>query len=179
MEDWTHDVELLLEQIRLNSIQMSNHHKDRYLCLKGYLKWFRIPTICLSAVGVFSAVGLDSYLSNTVVSFISCGISLITGLINSIELFMGIQRGMELELSSSKEFYILATDIFKILTLEAPNRMVSGRSFLDERYLAYCKLVDSSILIDSSITDKLIPVQITDDASTPNNSLFNVPLFTT
>ena len=159
-EEWSSDVELLLEQIRLNSIQMSLHHKDRFLVLKSYLRFFRIPTICLSAVGIFTAVGLTGYVSNGVVSFLSCGISLVTGIINSIELYIGVQRGMELELSSSKDFYILATDIFKILTLTPENRMVAGRTFLDEKYQAYCKLIESSIIVDSTINDKLLPFDI-------------------
>ena len=159
-EEWSSDVELLLEQIRLNSIQMSLHHKDRFIVLKSYLKWFRIPTICLSAVGVFIAVGLNGYVDHGVVSFLSCGISLVTGIINSVELYIGVQRGMELELSSSKDFYILATDIFKILTLIPENRMVAGRTFLDEKYQAYCKLIESSIIVDSTINDKLLPFDI-------------------
>ena len=158
--DWSDDVEQLLEQIRVNSIQMSARHKDRYMILKSYLKWFRIPTIILSACGVYSAVGLNGYMSQDFVSVISCGISLVTGIVNSVELYIGVQRGMELELSSSKDFYILSCDIFKILTLAPQNRMISGRIFLDEKYQTYCQLIESSIVLDKHIIDKLIPIDI-------------------
>ena len=179
MEDWSKDVETILEQIRLNAIQMSNHHKGRYLTLKSYLKWFRIPTIVLSAVGVFAAVGLNDHLSNSTVSYINCGISLVTGLINSVELFMGIAKGMEVELASSKEFYVLATDIYKILNLSQENRMVSGRTFLDEKYQCYCKLVDGSILVANNIVDKLLAMRTEEDVdedSTPRR--VNLTFFT-
>jgi len=169
--DWTSDLETCLEQIRLNASLLHNHHRKRFINLQSYLKWFRIPTIVFSAIGVFASVGLNPYLQQGFISLTTCGLSLVTGIINSIELFIGVQKGMELELSSSKDFYILSTDIFKILSLAPTNRMCSGKAFLDEKYQTYCKLIESSALQDSKIKDRLMPLQIGLISASPNSSI--------
>lgn len=155
---WTSDIEYILEQIRSNSMTMSNMHKKRYTELKSILKYFRIPIICMSALNVFASVGLTSYLQQGYISLITCGVSLITGIITSIELFIGIQSSMEVELNSSKDFYILAIDIFRMITLTAENRGIDGRTYLDEKYQVYCKLVETSDIITKKIKENLIPV---------------------
>jgi hypothetical protein len=169
--DWSIDLENVLEQIRLNACMLHLYHRARYLKLKGLLVWFRIPTIVFSALGVFASVGLTPYLEQGFISLTTCGLSLITGIINSVEMFIGVQKGMELELSSSKDFYILATDIFKILSLAPTNRMCSGKMFLDEKYQTYCKLVETSNLLNTKMKDKLAPIEFS--VSTPNPSINN------
>jgi hypothetical protein len=166
--DWSCDLENVLEQIRVNATLLHMHHKKRFINLQSYLKWFRIPTIVFSAIGVFASVGLVPYLQQGYVSLTTCGLSLITGIINSIELFIGVQKGMELELSSSKDFYILATDIFKMLSLTPRNRMCSGKAFLDEKYQTYCKLIESSNLLKLKIKDRLAPLEVGSLSSTPS-----------
>jgi hypothetical protein len=160
---WTYDVEYVLEQIRSNSMTMSNIHKKRFTELKGILKYFRIPTILLSACNVFASVGLQPYLEQGYISLITCGVSLITGVITSIELFIGVQSSMEVELNSSKDFYILAIDIFKMLALLAENRGVDGKTFLDEKYQVYCKLIETSDVIGKKMKENLIPVKLQND----------------
>lgn len=160
---WSFDIEYVLEQIRLNSMTMSNIHKKRYSELKGILKYFRIPTIIFSACNVFASVGLQPYLEQGYISLITCGVSLITGVITSIELFIGVQSSMEVELNSSKDFYILAIDIFRMLSLLAENRGVDGKTFLDEKYQIYCKLIETSDIIGKKIKENLIPVKAQND----------------
>ena len=169
--DWSCDLENVLEQIRLNATLLHNHHRKRFIKLQSYLKWFRIPTIVFSAIGVFASVGLTPYLEQGFISLTTCGLSLVTGIINSIELFIGVQKGMELELASSKDFYILATDIFKVLALSPRNRYCSGKSFLDEKYQTYCKLIESSNLLNSKMRDRLAPLEINSSSSTPSPSI--------
>lgn len=166
---WTHDVEFVLDQIRENSMNLANIHKKRYTELKSILKYFRIPTIIFSACNVFASVGLQPYCDQKYISLITCGVSLITGIITSIELFVGVQASMEIELISSKDFYILSIDIFKILSLHADNRGVDGKSYLDERYQVYCKLIESSDVITKKIKDKLTPtLAVIDYIPTPS-----------
>ena len=160
---WTYDIEYVLEQIRSNSMNMSNMHKKRYGELKSILKYFRIPTIIFSACNVFASVGLQPYLEQGYISLITCGVSLITGVITSIELFIGVQSSMEVELNSSKDFYILAIDIFRMLSLTAENRGIDGKTFLDEKYQVYCKLVETSDIIGKKMKENLIPVKLQND----------------
>jgi len=158
--DWTEDLDALLEKIRLNATEMTHYHAERYINMRSYLKWFRIPTIFMATLGIFTSQGLSEYLEQRWVNLINTGLAIATGLINSIELFLGVQRSMETELSASKEFYVLSTDIYKMLSLATSNRMVSGKSFLDDKYSHYIKLVQNSSLADNHIVDRLIPIPV-------------------
>ena len=62
---------------------------------------------------------------------------------------------MEQTLVSSKDFYVLATDIFRYLKLRRENRHVTANIFIDEVYNRYIKLVQSSLLLKKRIDDKL------------------------
>jgi hypothetical protein len=86
-------------------------------------------------------------------------LSLIVGIIGSIELFYGIQKSMEIEMVGSKEFYVLATDIYKYLALKRENRVIDGQDFLTQSYSHYIKLVESSIILKKKVEDKLIIIE--------------------
>jgi hypothetical protein len=62
-------------------------------------------------------------------------------------MYMGIQKSMESEMSSSQGFYILSIGIYKMLTLTRENRDVSGKQYLMECYNTYSELVRNSKLI--------------------------------
>ena len=157
---WTPGIEYILEEIRENSIIISDYHKDRYYYQKGYLKYFRIPTIILAALNSVFSVGLQPYCSQSIISVLCCFISMLCGIISSIELFLSIQANMEKELIASKDFYLLSVDIFKMLYLERETRMVNGKTYLDEIYQTYCKLIENSNLVKKNMqslgTDKTI-----------------------
>jgi hypothetical protein len=167
-ETWSPGIEFILEEIRLNSIDMSNYHKDKYYYFKGYLKYFRIPTILFSAMNSVFSVGLQPYCPQPTISLLCCLISLICGVISSIELFLSIQNTMENELTSSKDFYLLSVDVFKMLSLERNTRMVNGKIYLDETYQTYCKLIENSNLVNTEIKNMITP------AFQPNPKLFSM-----
>lgn len=54
---------------------------------------------------------------------------------------------MERELISSKEFYVLYYDIFKMLSIEREHRMISGKIYLDDIHVKYCNLVENANLL--------------------------------
>ena len=150
-ETWTPGIEYILEEIRENSIIISDYHKNRYYYQKGYLKYFRIPTIILAALNSVFSVGLQPYCSQSIISVLCCFISMLCGIISSIELFLSIQANMEKELIASKDFYLLSVDIFKMLYLERETRMVNGKTYLDEIYQTYCKLIENSNLVKKNM----------------------------
>ena len=66
---------------------------------------------------------------------------------------------MKLENDMSKEFYSLAIDIYKVLSLNPDERGESGLSYLHKKYNTYSKLVESSNLLKSRFkTDQLIVI---------------------
>lgn len=158
----------LLDDIRKNCIVFSNYHKDRYWKYRGYAKYFKLPLIVLSGINSVTSVGLQQYMAQNFISGMTCIISLICAIITSIELYLGIQKTMENELIASKDFYLLAVDIYKIKCLPIEDRMVNARTYLDDKYKHYCKLVENSDLLDSSFTtmkDQLATIPITPTTS--------------
>jgi hypothetical protein len=97
---------------------------------------------------VFS-VGLQPYVSQSIISVLCCSISLVCGIIASVELFLAIQNMMETELISSKEFYILSCDIFKTLSVEREYRRINGQTYLDNTHTKYCNLIEQCNLLDT------------------------------
>jgi hypothetical protein len=164
---WSSDIEWVLDKIRFNSLIFSKEHKKRYLYLKKTLKYYRIPIIILSAVNSVVSVGAQPFFIQQTVSLTNCVLSLLCGIIGSIELFFGIQSQMEIEMNSSKEYYILSSDIFKTISLLRCNRQTDGKTFLNETYSTYVKLVESSCIIRKKLEDKLKPI---DDKVVKNKS---------
>jgi len=156
-DTWSPGIEYILEEIRLNSINISQHHKEKYYYSKGYLKYFRIPTIVFSAMNSVFSVGLQPYCPQPIISLICCMISLVCGVISSVELFLSIQSTMENELIASKDFYLLSVDIFKILSLERGTRMINGKVYLDETYQTYCKLIENSNIVNAEMKNMITP----------------------
>ena len=153
---WSDDIEKLLHDIRINSAMMSNQHKIKFFYYKKVSARFRIPTIILASVASVSSVGLQNYTSQQHISAITCLISLVVGVINSIELYLRLQDNLENELDKSKQYYQLSTDIFKVTTLNSENREGDPHKILDEFYDRYIDLFSQSNLMRTTFKDKLI-----------------------
>lgn len=166
---WTDDFEAILDAIRVNSIVLSNLKKKRYLFLKDRLQYFRIPIITISACNSVFSVGLSAYVQQQTVSVINCILSLICGIISSIELYLQIQAQMENELVLSKSFYLLSIEIQKILTLERPHRTEDGKTVLEEKFSIYTKLIENSNLNPKSIKDMLTPLPVAGIGNSPSS----------
>lgn len=182
MNDWSDDIESVLENIRVNCILFSNYHKERYYSYKSYLKYFKLPLIVLSSLTSIASVGLTTYISQEKVSAITCLLSLLSAIIASVELYLGIQKSMEIELLSSRDFILLAYDVFKTLNLTRENRSTNGKVYLDDKYQEYKKLVENAKLIHSKkLKDALAPLPdsfMLINSSTPNgsNASFDIKL---
>lgn len=157
--DWTDDVETILENIRINAVLLSKEHSKSYFSLKNNLQYYRLPVIILSGFNSIISVGTQPYLPQPTISVMTCLIALICSIIGSIELYLSIQKSMELELTVSKEYYLLAVDIFKVLALKREHRPIPAKDYLESRYSEYRKLKENSNLILKKIEDKLCPLE--------------------
>lgn len=151
----SNDIEGILDRIRRNSIQLNYAHKRTYESLKHKLVYFRLPTICLSAINSVFSVGLNSYMPQQQVSVINCLISLICGIIVSVELYLQIERAMSVEYDVAKSYYLLSIDIQRFLLTDRDNRTIDCLPFLDKSYNQYSKLFENSRLLKKSIHDNL------------------------
>ena len=108
-----------------------------------------------SSVASVASVGLTAYLAQPHISAITCLISLMVGIINSIELYMKITDKIEAELETSKLYYNLSIDLHKLLNLDQRKRTGEPRELLDAFFTRYTDLVEKSNLLNQSYPDKL------------------------
>jgi len=164
--DWSEDVEIILDKIRQNSIILSEHHKKHYFSLQSWLKYFRLPCIILSSINAVASIGLQSYLEQKKISLITCVISLITTIITSTELYLQIEKQMTIEIEVSKEYYLLSVDIFKTLSLNRDHRNIDATSYLDSCLSNYKNLYENSGVLEKKIRDQMTLVDC--DMITPD-----------
>jgi hypothetical protein len=159
VDKWTLDIDQILESIRHNCIILSEYHRTQYFLLQKKLKYFRIPVIVVSSFSAFFNFGLQPYLDQNSVATICSVLSLFAGLLGSLELYLQIQKKMENELMNSRDYYLNAIDIYKVIRLERKNRNGDGKTYLEERYNVFRKLIENSSLLieNSNLSDYLAP----------------------
>ena len=162
--DWTEDIDLVLNNIRVNCIILSKLHKQRYFELKSNLIYYRLPVIILNGANSIIAVGLQPYADQGTISLTTSLIALTCGIIGSIELYLGIQKRLENDLISQRDYYLLGIDIYKTLSLNKNNRPIPAKDFLEKSYNTYTKLIESSSTLARVKGDKLIPIDINLDS---------------
>lgn len=158
--EWSQDIENVLDSIRINAYSMSEVHRKRFLHLKNFSNYFDIPVIVISAINTIISVGVQSFLPQPTISITNCILSAICGIIVSVKLYLAIQSQMELELTTSKDFYTLSVDIYKTISLSVPNRGVDGVTFLNTNFQTYSDLVQKSSILHKKINDKMVPTKI-------------------
>lgn len=152
------DIEIYLENVRLNCVLLQSIHKKRYFVLKSYLKYFKIPNIIISSCNSVVSVGMTGYLEQQYISAITCLLSLLSAIITSIEMYLKIESSMVEEERISRCYYLLGTNIFKTLSLTRENRKIDGTDYLNEVFSEYNKLVEKSNFVKKGIQDKLMPL---------------------
>lgn len=148
---WTTEVEELLEKLRINCVNLSDYHRRRYYHYKGYGKYFRLPLIVLASISSTASVGLQPLIDQQIISGVTCIIGMLMGVLGAVELYLGINASMELELKQSKEFYSLAIDLYKVLSLRRENRSECGKDYLNNKYSIYTKICEASNLLQRQL----------------------------
>ena len=176
---WTKDIDDVLHSIRINSLLLCKAHKQRYFTNKYRIMWYRLPVIILNGANSIISVGLQPYADQGTISLTTSLIALACGIIGSIELFLGVQKKLENDSISQRDYYLLSIDIHKTLALKPKNRPIPAKDYLEKSYNTYTKLIESSETLLKRIDDKLIPIDISvkdideDEeiiVSTPNDS---------
>jgi hypothetical protein len=161
--EWTDDIDNVLNNIRINCVILSNLHKQRYFELQSSLKYYRMPVIILNGINSIFAVGLQPYIYQGTISLTNSLIALTCGIIGSIELYLGIQKRLENDMISQRDYYLLGIDIYKTLSLDKANRPVPAKDFLEKSYNIYTKLIESSSTLAKVKGDKLIQIDLDTD----------------
>lgn len=168
---WTEEVMDLLEALRMNAVNLSEYHRKRFYYFKGYSKYFDLPILVLSSISASFSVGMQPYLSQSMISAITCFVGLAVSIITSIKLYLNISDSMQIELKMSKEFYTLGIDIYRTTHLPPAQRGVDGVDYLNRQYSTYAKLVESSNLLRIKFKkDQLTPIKKKFSFDIPDNS---------
>ena len=158
--DWSNDIEAVLENIRVNCVILAREHKTQYFYLRHILQYFRLPVIILSGINSIVSIGLQPYINQSIISITTCLLALVCSVIGSIELYLAIQKGMENELLSYQQYYLLGVDIFKNLCLSKGHRPIPAKEYLDKCYNEYVKLIENSRAVARRLEDKLSPLPV-------------------
>jgi len=153
--NWNDEIEKLLNQIRNNCIELEKIHKRKYFGIKNIVVFFKLPIIILSSINALVAVSLTNYINQEYISGANASISFIIGTLTSISLYLKIEDKLEQELDASKNYHLLAIEIYKILSLRIEDRGTDGDVFLSNTYNNYVKLIERGNLLDTEVLDKL------------------------
>ena len=156
--EWTDDIGRVLNNIRVNCILLNKAHKTRYFELSKKLKWYRLPVIILNGCNSIISVGMQPYADQGTISLTTSLIALTCSIIGSIELYLAIQKKLENDLISQRDYYLLGIDIFKTLSLDKDNRPLPAKDYLEKCYNIYTKLIESSDALIKKLDDKLMSV---------------------
>ena len=156
---WTPDIEIILNKLRIKSLLLSKFHKTSYFKYHNLLKYFRIPVILLSGLNSVFNVALNNLIPIETASLLCCFLSLTVGIVGSIELFLQIQKQMDIHLHNSTKYCIIANDIDKMTTLDIENRSTDGLSFLEDYQNQFNSLMQTSIITDRKIRKKLMIIE--------------------
>lgn len=164
--DWDFQTISLLNKIRLNSIILSNKHRLIGLYYQKISRYFDVPIIILSTFS--SSIGSIDYMPDGDKGQINLFISMMITIMTSIKLYLNITSNLNQEIELSREFYILAIDIFKHLNL-VNNRPVA-HDYLNECYSQYIKLTEKSNLHNKIKKDELLRLDDDDNMSSSSSS---------
>lgn len=158
MDKWNNcqDVELILDNLRINAVNLADYHRKRFYHFKSYGKYFRIPIIVLSSITASASVGLQPVLRQDIISGITCVLGFGVAVISSVEMYLGIQMAMDQEIALSRDYYSLAIDIFKCLNLSREHRTEEPKSYLDKKYSEYKALRETSSLLKRKLNVDLL-----------------------
>jgi len=146
-EEWDTQLIDFLEGIRRKSAKLSAKHTNKFFYYKSCSNYFDIPIIVLSVLSSSFAVGTGDFLEQSIISIVSCSVSMIVAILSSIKLYLNISTNTNNELEISKEFHLLSLDIQKTLALPTDLRKIEQLDFLNKSYDAFIVMLQKSSLI--------------------------------
>ena len=160
MNDWTQEVEDILEKVRINSVSLSNRHRENFYEFKNLTKWFDLPIIITSTISASFSVGASAYMTQDIVLSITCSVSMFITILSGIKLYLNLDDTIKNEFEMSKQFNLLSLDIFKILHLKREQRTEDGIEYLNKIFNSYIQLIEKSNLLRKRLKyDELIDIE--------------------
>ena len=147
MDNWNEEIIKILNNVRVNSLNLSEYHRRNYFLYKNLSNYFDIPIIITSCVAGSFSVGATPYLNQPTISVISCIASMVITILSSIKLYLNISDNLQNESDMARKFYVLSLEIYKIVNLPDANKGINSTEFLNTKYNTYIKLYEESNLL--------------------------------
>ena len=108
MEPWNDETIKILNNVRINSLNLSEYHRRNYFSYKYLSNWFDLPVICISTIAGSFSVGATPYLEQGTISVITCSASMLITILSSIKMdIVTLQNdGRFIEISEVYNIYI-------------------------------------------------------------------------
>jgi hypothetical protein len=157
---WNQEIKTILDKIRLNSIKLSNKHRETAFSYQHVSRYFEIPIIILSTIS--SSLGSNEYIPDNDKNSVNLFISMFVTIATSIKLYLNITSNLNTEIQLSRDYYVLSIDIYKNLNLPLESRP-EAQQYLNECYSQYVKLIEQSTLNNKIKKDELIKIDLDDN----------------
>ena len=145
----------ILNKIKRNCVILGFYHNVRYNRYRYFLFWFfRLPSLVLSGLNGFFAIGVQKYVSQNTISVTNASISFLCGLITSIEISLNLQKRMEIELDTYKKMYKLTVEIDKeVNCIFDKNENVKAKLLetVEKKYIEYQSIISTSNIVTSIV----------------------------
>lgn len=162
-------VEPILIRLKHTCFKTHRAYEKVYITAKANLKYYDVPIIVLSSINSVFIAGARAYLDDMIVSVITCIISLIVGIVQSLKTFFKIDEHRENALSTHKDLFKLFCELSTTLDQPMSSRGVDAHKYLADKLADYTKIQDKAIVVRSKhnpIYDDSHPYSLSDTEST-------------
>ena len=175
MDNWNEEIIKILNNVRINSLNLSEYHRRNFFQYKEMSKYFDIPVIIISTLAGSFSVGASPYIKQGTISVISCSASMMITILSSVKLYLNISDNLQSESEMARKFYVLSLEIYKIINLPDEKKGIQPTEFLNTKYNQYIKLYEESNLLKKRYKkDKLANMDesllLNDNSSISDNS---------
>ena len=178
---WTDKEEAYLRKIHHQCNVYHLYYNKKSLRYTSLNQKFNIPILVISAVNSLVAISMPEFLDQNYVSILNGVLSLATGILGSIQLFLKINEKLATCITVSLMFQKIGLKIGKELSIERDLRVPDGKDFLMECFTEFNNAIDKCFPIDRKIPNHLLlslstntsttNMEITNSLETENNSL--------
>ena len=153
---WTDKEEEYLRKIHYQSNIYYQYYNRKTLHYTKLSQKYNIPILIISAINSLVAISMPQFMPQSYVSILNGILSLGTGILGSIQLFLKINERMGNCIAVSMMFQKLYLKIGKELSIERELRNSDGKTFLSECFNEFNQAIDKSTPIDKHIKNYLI-----------------------
>ena len=104
MEPWNDETIKILNNVRINSFNLSEYHRRNFFSYKYLSNWFDLPIIIISTLAGSFSVGATHYLEQRTISVVTCSASMLITILSSVKLYLNINDKLQSESDMARKF---------------------------------------------------------------------------